>query len=170
MGYTSEPPNQAEQPKAKAEKERLEEIHTRKQPDIARIDVGISEDEVVNFVRKFLQASNKGNVDNLLEVYADSVDFYGTRHTKDEIRQDKERYYSGWPEVNNQLDGKIIIKDRADKNEREIRFPIKFHVGNPKNKTDISGTAENILILRRIDGNLEIISEKQNVVQRERHH
>lgn len=69
MGYSPGPPNQAELPAA--EKERLEENATKKQPDIARFGFANAEDEISNFVKKFIELSNEGNIDNLLEVYAD---------------------------------------------------------------------------------------------------
>lgn len=124
-----------------------------------------SPNELKKFVKSFIQATNEGNIDNLMKFYGDNVEFHGKAYTLDMIRKDKNEYYKRWTFVNVRLAGEIKIKDKGN-NTAEIAFPAMFMVENPRRDEAITGSAINALLVKRIDNQLRIVLENQRVTER----
>lgn len=128
-----------------------------------------TEQEARDFVHQFLEASNRANPIRLLEFYADYVDYFGEGSVdKEFIYRDKQAYYKRWPKVSNALSGDIKVHDLDDPATRIVSFLIEFRVSSPARGAGVFGTAENVLQLRRIDGKIKILDEKQKVLSRNR--
>lgn len=126
------------------------------------------ETEVKAFVEGFLNAANKANIDYCLQLYADSIDYYGSGIvSKDFLRDDKRKYLGRWPIARNSLVGAIHAVDLPDDDAVSVEFDTEFHVSSPERNASISGRAHNIMILKRINGNFRIVSEKSTVTSRQ---
>ncbi len=125
----------------------------------------ITNPEMRNFVDKYVAVFNQGNISEILALYADQVDYFGKGIvTKDFIRRDKEYYLKRWPEVHNRLNGDITLQDASDKDTKVMTFIISYYAKSPQRGDTASGTAENTLKVRKINGNLLIIDEKQKIL------
>lgn len=126
--------------------------------------------EIKTFIDKYLTLSNRGNVSELLKVYADHVNYFAAGVVdQDFIRQDKSTYYKRWEEVRNRLKGDLTIRDTTEKTIKLVIFEIDFRVHSPKREQSISGTARNTLKIQRIDDNWKIIDEQQKILSRKKH-
>jgi hypothetical protein len=126
----------------------------------------ISNAEVTGFIETYLAATEMKDVNRVLSYYADQVDYYSKGLvSKDYIRKDKIYYFRNWDRISCLVDGEIhlIDTDRADIKVAE--FKSYFAVEN--SRRSISGRAENILKVQRINNHLQIIDEKQKVIGRE---
>jgi len=121
------------------------------------------------FVIKYLNTQSRGNISALLNLYADVVNYFNEGDViRDFIKQDKKNYYQRWPEVNNHLDGEVIIENTQDDNIKVVKFPINYRTHSLARKVVISGKAINTLTIRKTNGTIKIIDEKQEVLGREK--
>jgi hypothetical protein len=129
----------------------------------------ISYDELKSLVHEYLYVSNRGDVDELLELYDNEVSYFSQGNvSKSFIARDKRNYYKRWPSVTNSLEGQINVINFSDDNTKKLSFTLSFSVYNSSRRERISGTAENILIVRKMNGKLKIISENQKVLTRKK--
>lgn len=126
--------------------------------------------DTMNFVNKYISILNRGRINEIVALYDDSVDYFEEGFvSKDTIRQDKLKYYQRWPEVDHKLDSDITVHNSGDKNMILVEFITSFNVNNPKKRASITGRAENIIEVRRVDGKLKIKAEKQRILDRTKH-
>ena len=127
----------------------------------------ITREEIVNFVDRYIALSNRGNVTNLLELYADKVTYFDKGSvSKSIISQDKNSYYKRWPEVVNTMEGDVSITDVSETDTKQVTFYLSFYVHSSKRNQTISGNAKNTLKISRIDAELKIVSENQEVLKK----
>ena len=116
-------------------------------------------------VLDFLAASETGDLDRVLTVYGDQVDYFGQGVVgKDFIAADKRRYYRRWPVIAHRLEGDVVIEEGSAPATRLVRFGTTYDVRSPARKAHAAGRTENVWIVQAVDGALKVINEKQRVI------
>lgn len=115
-------------------------------------------------INDFLATANHRNVEALLSFYGDEVDYFNVGIVnKNFIRKDKTAYFTRWTTVNNAIVGQPQIY--AQENDIiSVKFSTNWKVQN--NRKTISGMADNTWKLRKTEGGLKIVDEKQKVTSR----
>jgi uncharacterized membrane protein YhaH (DUF805 family) len=124
---------------------------------------GISNDEIESFAENFINAMNSTNIDELLLLYSNFVQFHGKNYSLQEVRLDKESYYKRWPYVNFVIDGPIEIISKDTKVQFEI--PVRFIVENKDRNKAVSGTAIEQLTISESEGKWKIIAESEKMIE-----
>ncbi len=142
---------------AEEERRRLELAQEAKQHRQASIE---------RFVDRMLTAASSADVNGLLALYADRVDYFGSGEVgKTFIRDDKERFFRSWPNLRYRRTGPVSIDSEYGDGVR-VSFPSRFRVENPTRNKFSEGTAHSILRLRSSDGDYLVIGEQQRVLTR----
>ena len=133
-------------------------------------DAGITDYEIHSFIDRLFQVSNNANIPEILSLYANQVNYFGAGVvSQDFIAKDKKNYYRGWPVVNYELHGDILIEDPYMTDAKQVSYDLKFNVRNPKRGKISTGIARNILQLKRINSELKIIDIKQQMIERRKY-
>ena len=128
-------------------------------PDSA--EAGITDQQLTDFVARYLAAQSGGDLASVLALYDARVRYFGDKIVDQEfIRNDKQRYYRRWPQVENRLTGPVYIERLAGDHAR-LSFAISWLVRSPQKKA--AGTARNELEVRLVDGKPKIVAERQTV-------
>jgi len=130
--------------------------------------------EVRQFIEAYFEILATGNTENLMQFYAEQIDYY-TWGSVDKmvVAQEKRDYFARWPQVQQNLLGEIDIKATEKVDEKLVTYLLSFTVHNPQQKHGpirISGQARHIWRLRKTQENWEIIEEKQRVLSRQRNY
>ena len=125
---------------------------------------GITDAQVKEFVDRFVTTANRGDPFDLLRLYDDRVDYFDRGVVgKDYILKDKQGYYRRWPEVQNRLVDDVVLGRTGKQDTATVSFNIAYQVRSPERGETKSGTAHNELQVRRVDGELKIVAERQRV-------
>lgn len=126
----------------------------------------ITRAEVTIFVRECLEATQSKDVERALACYGEQVDYYskGTVN-KDFLRRDKTYYFRNWDKIQSSIDGDIVLIVIDQPDLKIAKFNSRFFVENTKNT--VSGRAENIWKIQKIDNKLKIVDEKQKIIERD---
>ncbi len=123
--------------------------------------------DLETFLQTYFETLNRCKPVEILGLYADKVDYYGAGNiSKDFILQDKDHYCQRWAEVRYERIGALSVAETGMNNEQQLKFNIRFFGRSPERGATISGDATNTLVVRAIDGEFKIVSEKQKVIQR----
>jgi len=124
--------------------------------------------EVRNVLNKYVKKGNTKDIAGMIDLYADYVDYFNDGYlSKNEILQDKLKYYSKWPYAHFEVKRVNFIDNAPGKpRDKIIQYTISFNVYNRTLKKGIKGEAKNTMILRKVGGNVKIISDKQKVLWR----
>jgi hypothetical protein len=132
---------------------------------ISRGDL-ITNEQVTGFIETYLAATEMKDVNRVLSYYADEVDYYSKGVVnKDYIRRDKLYYFRNWDRITCLVDGEIQLSDTDRDDIKIAEFKSYYSVEN--SRKSITGRAENTLTLQRINNRLQIIDEKQEIIDRE---
>lgn len=127
-----------------------------------------NDDNLSTFLDHFIRHGNRCNLDTLLSLYDEYVDYYEKGDVnKNFIQKDKENYCKRWSKIDNTLIGKTKAIDFAE-NVKVIVYDIHYQVFSSSRKEGISGTARNALAIERALRGWKVIGEKQRVLNRER--
>jgi hypothetical protein len=126
----------------------------------------ITNEEVTGFIETYLAATEMKDVHRVLSYYADQVDYYSKGVVnKDYIRRDKLYYFKNWDRITCLVDGDIHLRDTDRDDTKIAEFKSYYSVENARKS--ITGRAENTLTLQKINNRLQIIDEKQRILDRE---
>ncbi len=127
----------------------------------------IKENEVLALIESYLNASNEQNLKNLLMLYAEITEYYGSgKVTNDFILKDKKNYFKRWPKIKYEF-VKLDKNETLENGQKTfISFLFNFDVYNQSKNRGIKGVAKNNLMLENINGKLKIISEKQQIINK----
>ncbi len=118
------------------------------------------------FVQDYLEVSANCDMSEILNTYAEQVNYYGVGVVdKTFIRKDKNYFCKRWPIIQYNLAGEVNIINHHEASSA-IEFLINFTVKNPPRAKSISGMAKHSLTLKTINGELKIFNEKQEVINR----
>lgn len=127
------------------------------------------EAELISFVNNVITINNNGNLHDILDLYGDRVDYFGKGMVeKRYIERDKFAFYKRWPIVNCSLNGGINIQVRPERDVWFLTYNINYFTQSPVRREQSSGEAITAIEVKRIGNRFIIISEKQNVIRREK--
>ncbi len=130
------------------------------------------ESEIQSFTEDYFQVLGSGQVDQLMDFYADQIDYY-TWGLVDKVivAQEKQDYFARWPKVEQQLISAIKITPAKSSKDLQVTYLLSFTVENPQQKEGpkrISGQARHSWRLTPHAQGWKIIGEKQRVLSRQR--
>ena len=114
-------------------------------------------------VHSFYGAVERKDIDYLLSLFADSVDYHTDGYQgKAAIRDDYTRYFTRWPVAAFTI-GDVRIRHSTAPNNVVLVFEIRFAVKDPASKRNKTGGAEEEWVLERIRGVPKITSQREIV-------
>lgn len=127
---------------------------------------GIARQEALQFLIDYFSFTRVGNLERVLSCYAEQVDYFSKGFVgKDFIRKDKEAYFRFFPTINYYLDGDVAFRFLDSTGQAELRFTYTFLTEN--SKQTITGKADNTWKIDKINNQLKIVGEQQNVTSRD---
>ena len=128
----------------------------------------ISNYQITTLIDNYISRGNSRDIYGVMELYANMVNYfnYGVV-SKNFIYKDINKYYARWPSMQIKLIKINSIKNYE--NGREVTYTILFDVYNYSKRKGILGKAVNTMILKKINGSLKIISDKQKVLFRKKY-
>ena len=125
----------------------------------------VDEREAVRqFVRDYYAALLRRDLDTVVGMFADSVDYQGQgRHDRRYIRNDTQNYFRRWDRIYFEVRDDIDVSHARD-GDFQVKFNFPFAVGQ-RYAPDKSGVSSQVWILRKdSQGNLQIVSQQEKVV------
>jgi hypothetical protein len=121
-----------------------------------------TDDAVKGLVGRYVAAQDRGDIDGLVALYDDRVDFHEYKLAgPDYIRSYRREFFEKWPKVETVLVGPIEI-NWSDAVTADVVFTTSIHVREPP--LDNPGKTRNKLTVRVTHGGgLKIVSEHQEV-------
>lgn len=127
----------------------------------------ISASDAQQFVQTYLMTLSRCNPSDIALMYGDTVDYFDKGLvTRQFILGDKRAYCQRWPEVSFTLTGPIKVIETGDE-DSIVTFTTHFSVRSPS-RGPISGRAQSTLKMRRLQGDIKILDEKQAVLARKK--
>jgi hypothetical protein len=121
-----------------------------------------------SFLFDYMRMSGSGPLDALNFVnatFADPVEYFGKRISKEKLIEDKRAYMARWPERMYQLKPEsVFVKCDAAAWSCEVGGEFYFRAANGSRISN--GTAVNRLVVNFFDGGPRILSENGNVTSR----
>jgi len=119
---------------------------------------------VRQFVRDYTAALSRRDLDIVVSMFADNVDYQGQgRHDRRYIRKDTENYFRRWDRIYFEVNDDIDVSHTGG-GDFQVRFNFPFAVGQGRSP-DKRGVSSQVWILRRdSQGNLQIISQREKVL------
>jgi len=118
---------------------------------------------VRQFVRDYFAVLSRHDLDSVVSMYADNVDYQGQgRHDRRYIRKDTQNYFRRWDRIYFEI-GNIDVSHTHD-GDFQAKFNFPFTVGKGYG-SDKRGVSSQVWILRKdTQGNLQIISQREKVL------
>ena len=118
---------------------------------------------VRQFVRDYYGALSRRDLDSVVGMYGDDVDYQGQgHHDRRYIRNDTQNYFRRWDRIYFEA-GDIDVSHTGD-GDLQVKFNFPFAVGQG-HASDKRGVSSQVWILRRnSQGNLQIISQREKVL------
>ena len=115
------------------------------------------------FVRDYYAALSRHDLDSVVSMYADNVDYQGQGyHDRRYIRNDTRNYFRRWDRIYFEV-GDIDASPTRD-GDFQVKFNFPFAVGQGQ-ASDKRGVSSQVWILRKdSQGNLQIISQREKVL------
>jgi N-acetylmuramoyl-L-alanine amidase len=122
----------------------------------------ISTAEATNFVIEYYAALSRTDVSDVVARFAESVN-YGEdgQQNRAYIEKDLHDYVTRWPVLH--LEPEEVAVSAKDGGTAALSFNLVYSVANGSNKKSLSGHSTNIWIVRRVNGELKIISQREVV-------
>ncbi|HEV2046135.1 MAG TPA: N-acetylmuramoyl-L-alanine amidase [Chthoniobacterales bacterium] len=122
----------------------------------------ISSSEATKFVKEYYAALSRSDVSNVVAKFAESVD-YEREGQRDRayIEKDLHDYVKRWPVRN--LKPEMVAVSPKDDGSAELSFNLLYSVANESNKKSLSGHSVNAWVVRRVDGEIQIVSRHEVV-------
>jgi ketosteroid isomerase-like protein len=129
-------------------------------PSVSSVD---ETEAVRQFVRDYFAAVSRQDLDSVVRMYADNVDYQGQgHHDRRYIRGDTRNYFRRWDRIYFEV-GDIDASPTRD-GDFQVKFNFPFAVGQGQ-ASDKRGVSSQVWILRKdSQGNLQIISQREKVL------
>ena len=133
----------------------------------AMTPVGSDVDEteaVRRFVRDYCAALSRHDLDSVVSMFADNVDYQGQgRHDRRYIRNDTRDYFQRWDRIYFEVRDDIDVSPTRG-GDFQVKFNFPFAVGKG-HSPDKRGVSSQVWVLRKdSQGNLQIISQREKVL------
>jgi ketosteroid isomerase-like protein len=128
-------------------------------PSVSSVD---ETEAVRQFVRDYYAVLSRHDLDSVVSMYADNVDYQGQgHHDRRYIRNDTRNYFQRWDRIYFEV-GNIDVSHTRD-GDLQVKFNFPFAVGQGY-APDKRGVSSQVWILRRdSQGNFRIISQREKV-------
>jgi hypothetical protein len=125
---------------------------------------GLSDAAMRDFVGRLLKAAASGDVDRVLPFYADSVDYYAMGPVgQDQIRQDKQAYYTRWPEIKLLLADAPSVAPGDSPDTVAVTYLSTYEVASPARRTHAGGATTTVLQVALVNGAPKIVRQRETV-------
>ena len=114
-----------------------------------------------------LRATSSGDIEALLSVYSDKVDYFDKGVVgRDVVRADSKAYSTRWPVFRCELKGNIGV-EKLNATDRKLTFTVAFNAENPKaGRVSRGNTLATWIVRFDIDGrDCKIISQREEVAK-----
>ena len=118
----------------------------------------------IDVVQKQVAAMSARDVDTLISVYGDTVDYIDKgKVSRDVIRKELQAYFDKWPVVKWEVKG-VIQSRLVGQSNYNVTFAVAFEVSNPATKKRVAGTAtETEMLAPDASGTKKIISQHEKI-------
>jgi N-acetylmuramoyl-L-alanine amidase len=124
--------------------------------------VPISAEEATEFVKEYYSALSRADVAGVVAKFGESVNYREDRQRdRTYIEKDLRIYVARWPVLN--LKPEAVMVSAKDDGSAELNFNLVYSVANRSNKKSSSGHSSNTWIVRRVNGDLKIVSQREVV-------
>src|SRR5439155_7107389 len=129
-------------------------------PSVSPVD---ETEAVRQFVRDYYAALSRQDLDGVVSMYADDVDYQGQgHHDRRYIRNDTRNYFRRWERIYFEV-GDIDVSHTRD-GDLHVHFNFPFAVGQGSAQ-DKRGVSSQVWIVRKDShGNLHIVSQREKVL------
>jgi len=129
-------------------------------PSVSSVD---ETEAVRQFVRDYYAVLSRRDLDSVVSMYADNVDYQGQgHHDRRYIRNDTQNYFLRWDRIYFEVGD--IDASRTGDGDLQVKFNFPFAVGQGY-ASDKRGVSSQVWILRRdSQANLQIISQREKVL------
>ncbi len=128
----------------------------------------ITKEEARRLVSDIMELSQNKDLDNILLHYADLVDYYNRGSVNLEyIKRDMRYYFRNWDTIRCSVDDDVSLTDSDRPGVKTVRFTSSFYVENSKKY--VIGSTDNTWKVERINGQLKIVDQKQEIISSETH-
>lgn len=132
----------------------------------------ITTEEARAFIRDHMAATAKGNLDGVMETYAPQVDYYDNgMRDREFILKDQQKYLSRYSQRTYEVGAIDVIRsDVAGQRPNpevasvKVSFSFRYKLAAP-GKPEKSGTASELWVLQKVNGRLQILACKENVMK-----
>jgi N-acetylmuramoyl-L-alanine amidase len=122
----------------------------------------ISTEEASKFVKEYYAALSRADTRAVLAKFSESVNYREDRQRdRAFIEKDLHEYVARWPILN--LEPEAVAVSTNDDGATTITFNLVYSVGNDTTKRFASGHSTNTWIVRRVNGEIQIISQREVV-------
>ena len=122
----------------------------------------ISNREAAEFVKEYYAELSRSDISGVVAKFGESVN-YGEDRQRDRayIEKDLRGYVARWPSLN--LKPETVTISAKDDGSAELNFNLVYSVANQSNKMSSSGHSANTWIVRRVNGEMKIVSQREAV-------
>jgi N-acetylmuramoyl-L-alanine amidase len=121
----------------------------------------ISGSEATKFVKEYYAALSRSDISNVVAKFAESVTYAEGQRDHAYIEKDLRDYVRRWPVLSLKPD--TVAVSPKDDGGTALSFSLVYFVANEINKKSLSGHSTNTWIVRRINGEIEIVSQHEVV-------
>ncbi len=156
-----------------AEREELERLREeeKRYREQREAESGITRGQIRSLIDRYIVVGNNRDIDGMINLYAQRVDYFRAGNvSRSFVYKDKRNYYKRWPSLHVDLIGIDSIDNvPGRRDEKIVTYRIYFDVYNYAKQKGIKGRARNTVILKKENGGLKIISDKQKVLERRKY-
>ena len=122
----------------------------------------ISNREAAEFVKEYYAGLSRSDISGVVAKFGESVN-YGEDGQRDRayIEKDLRDYVARWPSLN--LKPETVTISAKNDGSAELNFNLVYSVANQSNKKSLSGHSSNTWIVRRVNGEMKIVSQREAV-------
>lgn len=122
----------------------------------------ISSKEATEFVKEYYAELSRSDVARVVAKFGESV-IYREDRQRDRayIEKDLREYVARWPSLN--LKPETVTVSAKDDGSAELNFNLVYSVANQTNQKTLSGHSSNKWIVRRVNGEMKIVSQREVV-------
>jgi N-acetylmuramoyl-L-alanine amidase len=124
--------------------------------------VPISAEEAAEFVKEYYAELSQSDVPEVVAKFGESVNYREDRQRdRTYIEKDLRDYVARWPSLN--LKPEAVRVSAKNDGSAELNFNLVYSVANQGNKKSLSGHSSNTWIVRRVNGEMKIVSQREVV-------
>ena len=131
-------------------------------PSAVAKNAPITNREAAEFVKEYYAELSRSDISGVVAKFGESVN-YGEDGQRDRayIEKDLRDYVARWPSLN--LKPETVTISAKDDGSAELNFNLVYSVANQSNKKSLSGQSSNTWIVRRVNGEMKIVSQREAV-------